>query len=79
MKPTIVAFLVLGAITQFILVSCLHWSFQASAFAVSIGLSGIGLSTLGFIWMFVPAAQRPELLSEICSDLNEFRRTLTSR
>ncbi|MEX3984055.1 hypothetical protein AB4Y45_34380 [Paraburkholderia sp. EG287A] len=55
--------LVLAAIAQCLLVALLHWSVARSLFVVGVTLGVAGLSLLGFAWMFVPAAQRPEMLS----------------
>ena len=62
MRPTFALVLVLSAIALCLLVTVLHWSLAHSLLVVGITLGVVGLGLLGFAWMFVPAAQRPDML-----------------
>lgn len=83
MRTTFALLLVLSAIAQCLLVALLHWSLAHSLLIVSAALCVLGLGLLGFAWMFVPAAQRPDMLNLLWSgcrqNLRDVGRTLSFR
>lgn len=71
MRPTFALLLVLTAIAQCLLVTMLHWSPARSLLAVSVALGIGGLILLGFALMFLPAAQRPDMLNLFWRDCRQ--------
>lgn len=83
MRPTF-AFLLVGAAAALCALVVLgHWSFDRSLTLVCGVLFLPGMTLLGLVWMFVPAAQRPQVVSEfrdkLRQNLHDFLRALTSR
>jgi hypothetical protein len=83
MRPTFLLMLALAAGAFFVLVSRFHWSVITSILSVAGVLCMLSLLLVGFAWMFVPAAHRPEMLRmlwDTCrDDVREFGRAISLR